>query len=292
MRKIYDTFCFFNELDLLELRLNILDPYVDYFVISEASVTHTGVPKPYYYEENKERFAKFHNKIIHLKIEDTPNDFINLPPVKNVESLDGKCVSLIHNFIETQTNRFDRRSQIAYGRDFYQKECVRRGLVNCNDEDIIMFSDCDEIPNPNVLLLVDEFLSKTSNNSPYFGFNQTGYYYYLNMLKERGWIGTKIGRYKDLKDYSFNEFRGQKTPTLDNGGWHFSYMGGAEKVKTKILAFSAQEMNNSYVIENITNNIEKGIDPFFRSTLTKVVIDETYPKYLLENLEKYKHMIK
>jgi len=288
MRKIYDTFCFFNELDLLELRLNILDPYVDYFVISEASVTHTGIAKPYYYEENKERFAKFHSKIIHLKIEDTPNDFINLPPIQDPTSLDGKCVTKIHEFVQTQTNRFNRHTQIAYGRDFFQKECVRRGLVNCNDEDIIMFSDCDEIPNPNVLLLADEFLT----DAPMFGFSQTGYYYYLNMLKEHGWIGTKIGRYKDLKNYSFNEFRGQPTPTLSNGGWHFSYMGGAEKVKTKILAFSAQEMNNSHVIQNITNNIEKGIDPFFRSTLTEVKIDETYPKYLLENLKKYKHMIK
>ncbi len=288
MRKIYDTFCFFNELDLLEMRLNILDPYVDYFVISEASVTHTGVAKPYYYEENKERFAKFNHKIIHLKIEDTPNDFINLPLIKDIESPDGKCVSLIHKFVETQTNRFDRRTQIAYGRDFFQKECVRRGLINCNDEDIIMFSDCDEIPNPDVLVLANDFLK----DSKFFGFSQTGYYYYLNMLKEHGWVGTKIGRYKDLKDYSFNEFRGQPAPTLSNGGWHFSYMGGAEKVKHKIESFSAQEMNNSHVIQSITNNINNGIDPFFRSQLTQVQIDNTYPKYLLENLEKYAHMIK
>jgi len=81
MRKIYDCFCFFNELDLLELRFNILDPYVDYFVLSEASVTHTGQPKPYYYEENKKRFAKWEHKIIHLKITDTPDNFTDLPVI-------------------------------------------------------------------------------------------------------------------------------------------------------------------------------------------------------------------
>ena len=138
MGKIYDCFCFFNELDLLELRLNILDQYVDFFVLSEASVTHTGVAKPYYYEENKERFSKFANKIIHLKIEDTPNDFIELPTIIEPTSRDGICISQIHEFIKTQTNRFDRQTQVAYGRDFYQKECIRRGLINCNDEDIII----------------------------------------------------------------------------------------------------------------------------------------------------------
>jgi len=288
MRKIYDTFCFFNELDLLEIRLNILDDYVDYFVISEASVTHTGVAKPYYFEENKERFSKFLHKIIHLKIEDTPNDFIYLPPIQDVDSPDGKCVSLIYEFITKQTNRFDRRTQIAYGRDFFQKECVRRGLINCNDEDIILFSDCDEIPNPEILSVLPTFLSA----SKFFMFNQTGYYYYLNMLKEHNWKGTRMGLYKDLKDYSYNELRGQDSYPLNNGGWHFSYMGGPEKVKHKIESFSAQEMNNPYVIQSINDNISKGIDPFFRSQLTQVQIDNTYPKYILENLEKYSHMIK
>lgn len=287
MRKIYDCFCFFNELDLLELRLNVLNDHVDYFVISEASVTHTGVPKPYYFEENKERFSKFLHKIIHLKIEDTPNDFINLPLVDS-STLDGVEVTKIHEFINTQTRRFDRRTQIAYGRDFYQKECVRRGLINCHDEDIILFSDCDEIPNPDKLAVIPTYLSE----SKFFTFNQTGYYYYLNMLKEHNWKGTKMGLYKDLKDYSYNELRAEDCYPLTNGGWHFSYMGGPEKVKHKIESFSAQEMNNPHVIQSIANNINNGIDPFFRSQLTEVKIDETYPKYLLENLEKYRHMIK
>ncbi len=291
MRKIYDTFCFFNELDILELRLNILDPYVDYFVLSESSVTHTGIPKPYYYEDNKERFSKFNHKIIHLKIEDTPNDFINLPSIKDITTPDGECISLIHEFIKTQTNRFDRLTQIAYGRDFFQKECVRRGLVNCNDEDIILFSDCDEIPNPEVLLLADDYLKE----SPIFGFSQTCYYYYLNLVKEHGWIGTKMSKFKDLKSFSFNEFRGQKYPILSNGGVHYSYMGGPEAVKHKLLSFSAQEMVSHYILNSVEKNIENGTDPFFRSKLVKMEIDENYPEpfrtYILKNKEKYKHLI-
>ena len=287
MRKIYDCFCFFNELDILELRLNILDPYVDYFVISEASVTHTGVAKPYYFEENKERFSKFLHKIIHLKIEDTPNDFVNLVE-SDLSTEDGKCLSQINEFIRTQTNRFNRVTQIAYGRDFYQKECIRRGLINCNDEDIILSSDLDEIPNPEILKDIDNII----DTAPFFMFNQMTYYYYLNLLKETEWKGTRMGRYKDLKNYSYNELRGNPMHNIPNGGWHFSYMGGAEKVKHKIESFSAQEMNNSHVINSITENINNGIDPYFRGRLTEVNIDETYPKYLLENIEKYKHMIK
>jgi beta-1,4-mannosyl-glycoprotein beta-1,4-N-acetylglucosaminyltransferase len=66
MRKIYDCFIFFNELDLLELRLNVLDSYVDYFVICEASVTHSGINKEYIFENNKHRFSKFLMIFIHL----------------------------------------------------------------------------------------------------------------------------------------------------------------------------------------------------------------------------------
>lgn len=288
MRKIYDCFCFFNELDLLELRLNILDPYVDYFVLSEASVTHTGQPKPFYFEENKERYAKFLHKIIHLKITDTPNDFVNLPPINNPSTPDGKCVSEIHEFIKSQTNKFNRHTQQAYGRDFYQKECIRRGLTNCSDEDIIISSDCDEIPNPEVIKTIDY----TINDAPYFTLHQNMYYYYFNLLKEYGWKGSRIGLYKNLKNYSYNELRGNDNIKIDNGGWHFSFMGGPDRVKTKIQSYSAQEMNNPHVINSISNNIEKGIDPFFRGQLTEVKIDETYPKYILQNLEKYKNMIK
>jgi len=288
MRKIYDAFCFFNELDLLELRLNILNDYVDYFVISESSVTHTGVPKPYYFEENKERFSKFLHKIIHLKITDTPNNFINLPTIPNSDTMDGKCVKQIYSFIETQTNRFDRRTQIAYGRDFFQKECIRRGLVNCNDNDIIISSDCDEIPNPEIFKFIDDMLDKNK----FVSLTQPTYYYYINMLKEHDWRGSRIGYYKDLKDYSYNELRAENLITILNGGWHFSFFGGPDKVKTKIQSYSAQELNNRHIINSVEENIKNGIDPFFRSRLVEVKIDDTYPKYLLDNLDKYYFLIK
>ena len=78
MSKIYDCFNFFNELDILEMRLNILYDYVDYFVIVESSVTHTGLEKEYIFEKNKERFSKFVDKIILFKVENTPKNLLQL----------------------------------------------------------------------------------------------------------------------------------------------------------------------------------------------------------------------
>ena len=123
-RKVYDCFCFFNELELLELRLNILDDYVDFFVISEANVTHTGKPKPYYFDENKHMFSKFLHKIIHLKIEDTPSDFVNLPIIEHPKTYDECELNKIYNFINTQTERFNVHTQQDYGRDFFQKSVL------------------------------------------------------------------------------------------------------------------------------------------------------------------------
>lgn len=112
---VYDSFQFFNELDILLLRMHILDDVVDKFVISESTVTFSGDAKPLYYEENKGMFKEFEHKIIHNVVDDTPMD----------------CS--------------------AFMRDHHQKCAVARGLEGCRPEDIVIFSDVDEIPNPETL---------------------------------------------------------------------------------------------------------------------------------------------
>jgi beta-1,4-mannosyl-glycoprotein beta-1,4-N-acetylglucosaminyltransferase len=284
MSKIYDCFNFFNELDILEIRLNTLYEYVDYFVIVESNVTHSGEQKPFYFEENKERFSKFLNKIISYKVYDTPTDFVNL------KINEDNTLMLINGFIENQTNRFNRATQPDYGRDFFQKECVRRPLVNCSDEDIIIISDADEIPNPETL----KNLKNLDLENTIYSLNQTTYYYYLNLLKQRDWYGSKISLYKNIKNLSFNEVRGDESLSkkIDNGGWHFSFQGGKDMVKIKILSYSARDLANNNVLSQLDNNIDNNIDPFFRGNLTPVEIDNTYPKYIINNLDKFKHMIK
>jgi beta-1,4-mannosyl-glycoprotein beta-1,4-N-acetylglucosaminyltransferase len=284
MGKIYDCFNFFNELEILEMRLNILYEYVDYFVIIESSVTHTGLEKEFLFEKNKEKFSKFLDKIILFKVNDTPNNFRDLP-----ETTDD-TVKLIYEFISKQTTRFNRDYQPDYGRDFFQKECVRRPLINCDDDDIILISDVDEIPNPDIIINLKDL--DLDNNR--YSLNQMMYYYYLNVFKESTWYGTKISKYKNIKDLSFNEVRGDESLTIKipNGGWHFSFMGGPEMVKTKMLSYSARDMANEHILSTIQQNIENNIDPFLRGGLTIVEIDSTYPKYILDNLIKYKHLIK
>ena len=95
--KIYDSFLFFNELDILEIRLNTLYDVVDHFILVESSVTHQGVSKPFIFDENKERFAKFLDKIIHIKVTDTPDDF-SIVPAEFEDSPDGRLIDL-HNHI-------------------------------------------------------------------------------------------------------------------------------------------------------------------------------------------------
>tara|TARA_R110000824_G_scaffold363132_1_gene551151 strand:- start:1720 stop:2571 length:852 start_codon:yes stop_codon:yes gene_type:complete len=282
--KIYDCFNFFNELDILELRLNILYEYVDYFVIVESSVTHSGQPKPFYLEENMDRFTKFSDKIISYKVNDTPEDFVNLPHTENA------ALSEVYKYITTQTNRFNRQTQPDYGRDFFQKESVRRALLKCFDDDLIMISDADEIPNPEVLKNINEL----SLDTTLYALNQNMYCYYLNMLKQTDWYGTRFGLYKNIKKLSFNEIRGDNSlsKSIPNGGWHFSFMGGEEMVKKKITSYSARELANPHVLGSLASNMEANVDPFFRGSLTKVNIDETYPKYVIDNLDKIKHLIK
>ena len=110
MSKVYDCFMFFNELDLLEIRLETLDPYVDYFVISECDSTFSGIDKPYVFEKNKDKFAKFADKIIHVKNHNS-KECVNLS-----NTYDGKKYDIYNNHIKDNWNIisvFDDRNQVV-----------------------------------------------------------------------------------------------------------------------------------------------------------------------------------
>ncbi len=265
---VYDCFQFFNELDILKIRLNVLSPVVDKFVISEATETFSGLPKPLYYEENKELFAEFRDKIIHVVVEDTP------------------------------------KGDTHY-RDTFQKNAVTRGLKGCTDEDIIIFSDLDEIPNPDK---IREILQNFQKDKIYH-FAQRLFYCYLNMEEVSGsllsyagefegvahkkWIGTKLLSYQLLREQNlllgelrFPE-RKQIGIRVENGGWHFGYMGGhgqkdiRKRVQEKVISAAHQEYNSKHVLSNVTDQIKDGKDIFGREAqFVRCEIDETYPEYI------------
>lgn len=300
IRKIYDGFLFFNELDLLEIRLNTLNDVVDKFILVESSVTHSGLPKPFYFEENKERFSKFLDKIIHIKITNTPDDF-TIAPTSFTDDYEGRVFKQIWEYIKVST-AFNKITEKHFGRDFYQKECIKLGMKECNNNDIIISSDLDEIPNPEILQRLDEFFEDTE----FYTFCQRAHCYYLNLIQisrsnnmsfntEQStlWNGSRISTYKMIKNYSLNKLRSQNNNSIMDGGWHFSFMGGVDRIKTKLKSYSHQEFNNDVVLNNVEHIINAGTDLFSRGDrIIQVEIDDSYPEYLVNNLDKYPQLIK
>lgn len=243
---IYDCFTYNGEADILEIRLNILDPYVDYFVLCESTQTFSGKAKPLYFEENKNRFKKWKDKIIHFQVE--PKDF---------------------------PNAFDRAA--------YQKDAIRvvLGALECKPEDIIYYGDVDEIWTP----------QKEEGK-----LRQLNYCYYLNNRSSEEWQGTNVVKYKNIRN--LNELRADHSKILDNGGWHFTNMGGTEEVKRKLESYDHQEYNNDEVKSGLDKAIENGEDYVGRSAdwqgkaffFYKDEVD--LPKYILDNKEKYKNLWK
>lgn len=270
----YDVFRFFNELDLLEIRLNILDPYVDYFVLVEATKTFSGNDKPLYYKENKERFAKWNHKIIHHVIYDTPD--------WHYDSLCDQDVLTLANASPSVP-----KGQIHWLREFYQLECIKHALVNLKDDDICYVSDLDEIWNP--------YMDIDFTQDDVFKPIQLPYMYYLNLRTDEnwlGWCGTIVTKYKNIKDSCLNHLKNDDMTTfipVANGGWHFSFMGGADKIKTKLEAYGHQEFNNDFIKSNIKKNLENIRD--YRGRNLNFWKDESaLPEYLQENKETWKHL--
>lgn len=290
MSKVYDAFLFFNELDLLEIRLNVLDPYVDHFIISECDHTFTGNPKPFYYEENKERFKKFHDKIIHVKHHNT--DKINFPL-----NFTNKKEQDLYEQIKLDYERNNARGSTPedqWRREFQQREMTRFGMLDIDDDDIVINSDVDEIPNPKSLLEIKTWCE----SDKIYGLRQKVYNYYLNLnnLNEDGWWGPKISKYGNIKNQSINELRCIKDDTIHSiwdGGWHFTSMGGIDAIRKKIESWGHQEYNNDFIKNNIEQRVREGKDIFFRddTPYVRVELDSSFPDYLTQNLQLYSNLV-
>lgn len=252
MGKIYDVFSFYNELDLLEVRLNILDEHVDYFVIVESRQTFSGIDKPLFYKENKDRFSKWHHKIIHHVMLDYPQDN---------EHYQKALIS--PNVGDGAEN---------WLREFYQKEAPIRALENiCEDDDIIFLSDLDEIWNPNLEYIIQD--------GQVYRPMQTAYPYYLNNRSNQHvgcWTGTRVGTFKTLKHYGGNHFRTpREAPSIHipNGGWHFSWTNKEDKYNAFVFndvharfeivsrekTWKDESELPEYIIKNKQQLVEKGL---------------------------------
>lgn len=272
---IFDCFTFFNELELLELRLELLNPVVDRFIIVEASKTHSGLEKPFYFEENRARFSRFEDKIIYAKLE-------TLPKADDSWILE----NLQRNYIAEVVKQYAKSG------------------------DTILLSDIDEIPRP-------ELVAKYASAAGMTTFYNDYYCFYLNArnVMEYYWQGTKLLSYDDFFSIADNvkveynrfmleEYNQGTTPTkircareiplrkLRHAGWHFTSIGGAAAVLHKLKSYAHQEFNVDGVTEqSIEKLISEGKTPFDWQRFFCIPLDNTFPKYILDNQEKFEKYI-
>ena len=274
---IIDSFPFFNELSLLELRLNELDSVVDFYILVEVTLTHSGKPKPLYYNENKARFFKFAHKIIHVIVEDMP-----VTP----EQIQAAITSQDRVWLDTGYQLGD-----DWVRERFQRNAIMRGLeeLDYNSDDIVIIEDADEMVKASVLKTIDETLVDGSN-----AVQQTLNTYYANVIcTNMPWWGSKILCRKFVTNPSEHRFHTPAAAIIENGGWHFNFWGGADNIKQKIEAYAHQEFNNPETLENVASQLASNKDVFGRLYEYKVVpLDDNLPKYLLDNLDKFAEHIK
>ena len=227
--KIYDCFMFYDEDLVVDLRLNILNKYVDEFIIVESKFTHSGHKRELLFNINK--YQNFKNKINYIVLEDEPE---NLEIVKNSDTEDKKNSKYIMN---------------ALKRENFQRNKITKGLIKANPEDLILISDVDEIPN-----LSNLEVNKINNEIILF--KQNFYYYKLNLkLENMPWLGTKACKYKNLKspqwlrnikakkysfwrlDVLFSNKKYSNIKFIENGGWHFSNMKTAAEIEKKMRTY-------------------------------------------------------
>ena len=259
---IYDCFQYYNEDHLIDLRLNILDKFVDYFVISESNKTHQGKDKKINFNINN--FSKFKDKIIFV-----------------VANYDKEI-------------KFDKHVGGESPIEQHQRNELINGIKNADQNDIIILSDSDEIPDLNKL-------SEIKEGKKFIAFSQKMFMYKLNLqnLNESNWIGSKITKKKyissmqSLRNLKFKRYPfwriDKRSLQIIEGGWHFSFLKKPDQILKKIKSFSHGEFNKEGLSEEeIVDKIQKSEDIFNRGfELKKVVIDNTFPKYIVDNQKKF-----
>ena len=258
---VIDAISFAWELDLLELRLSELDAVVDRFVIVEATRTHKGDLKPLHYAENKARFAQWEEKIAHVAVGDLPQGD-GLPAIRR--------------------------------REMTQRNAILRGIRDCADDDIILISDCDEIPRSHLIPheLEDGIVATYLQKLYYFNFN--------THAPDRVWPGTRVCRVADARAMTPHIVRngmGQgdvhypRYMHIADGGGHYSYFGGTEAIRRKQTQFLHQELVTPHDTDpaTIEARVKAGVDIWGRPHEQEFVIGpaDDLPLVVLRDLEKY-----
>jgi len=253
--KLVDCFMYFNEKDIAYLRIKELYDVVDYFIINEATKTHQGQDKELHFWKDP-RLQEFKDKIIYSPIE-----------------LDGRFDNLMPKFFpDAKIGAKEHEQRI---RLYEQIE-----KLNLSDEDIILISDCDEIPNKNIF---QDIL-----NYPIVALNQMFFVHYIDIYTNKNVTGTVACKYEGIKYLNTLSFgmglqllRRDKDfmPRIENGGWHYSYMGGAKSVSQKVISTYDGNLDSKWKTEEsaqllIDESIKNKKSPFSQEPIA--ILDFKY----------------
>jgi len=293
--KIFDCFMYFDEETILDLRLNILDKYVDYFIIVESIYTHKGEKRNLKF--NSKKFTRFKNKIKYFIYDEIPEK--------------------IEPILDNENNKASKYIMNAIYRENGQRNYISTGLKDAKDNDLVLISDVDEIPNL-------KNLNFNALKEKIIIFKQDMFYYKLNLkLPNIIWSGTKACKKKDLlspqwlrniKDrkypiYRLDTFFSKKKYSsikfIDNGGWHFSNLKTAQEIEYKLRSYlHHREFDENPMTTNEIENIIKNKQAIYDlrvdqrvnkigGTGSKLVQYpfEKLPKFIQNNKELYKDWI-
>ncbi|MBO8206835.1 hypothetical protein HA149_07160 [Prochlorococcus marinus XMU1406] len=280
--RIVDVSMFFNEINLLEIRLEALVDYIDQFIVIESNQTFSGKYKKHILPELSNLKKRYGDK---LKIISRDENFLNydhlLDNLSKKNNNFSKKESSYLKKIMIDHNHYDK-SKINLLLDSFQREACSIYIDRYTDSnDLIIFSDADELPDN--LNEVHNYFS--GNKLKPISLKQHEFWYYPNIFHDSNWEGSIAGYSKDLKIKSLNWFRIKdkskriNTITLPTiNGYHLTNMGGVEKLKEKIKNWTHQEYNNFHIMLSLEEKIISGEDIFMRSTgtVTKLIKFEEF----------------
>jgi len=263
--KVYDCFTFFNELDLLEIRLQELYDVVDYFVVTESNMSHSGKPKEYTLLENMARFEQWSDKIRRIAVDD-------MPVTDN-----------------------------SWVREKFQRDALNRGLTDVENDDLIIISDLDEIPRADII----EMIKEDENQYERYVLQVPLFRYKFNFLK---WYQPVINNQMIVtRAHVFTNPERERDYThawlppapdvvyLEHAGWHFSYLGDDKNAVHKLQNFAHTEQNVPEIVDvfSIDRMIADkcGPNPKDLERFEHVVLDDYFPKCVVDHQEKYKDLI-
>jgi hypothetical protein len=267
--KIYDCFLLNNELSLLEIRLKELYKVIDFFVIVESTHTFQGRLKPLHLKDNWNQFKTWHEKIIHVIVDDMPND--------------GN----------------------AWHNEHHQRNSILRGINGADSEDMIIISDCDEIPKNTIIQEIRQDSREIVGlRIPYFNF-KFNYMLVDNIESYHVWITAGRKKYISnpeqfrnnrfgLNNLQYNSDDG-KVKIYEHAGWHFTYLGDSDWIKDKIKSFAHIELNKEDILEkiNVEEMIQQGVgfNPLDTRKFVKVTLDDYFPLTIKNNQDIFKQFI-